>query len=788
MRSIRFVAVILAVLVGLASCSRDPNVVKKRYLESGNKYFDKGRYKEASIQYRNALKRDQKYGAAYYKLGLVSIKVGDIGGAASALRRAVELIPKDQPDYWDATVKLSEIYLAFGRNDKGKLDKEFLSYVEKYTGDLTKRDANSFDAARLVGDLNFTKATEAYSDKHPDEGKAFLDLAVEKYRKADGVKPGQQPVLMQLARALAAGLNFTEAETLYRHVIDKDKTFQYAYTELYRILLFQNKPAEAEQVLKSAFAANPKQFGYLVLLARHYLALRHRDQMIDVLNQIKSHAKEYDQAYLNVGDFYLSIGDGESAIKEYKEGLVKDPKRKATYQKHVIEVLMRQGKRSDAAEINAQILKNDPNDNDARGLAATFLLDKGDIAKALAELQAVVTSKPDNAIARYNLGRAHYALGEWEQARQQFQKAIELQPSYILPRTALAILQVAHEEYDAALKTSEAILVLDRGSVNARIIQSAALMGLKKFADSRALLDGMLKTNPGSPDVVFQLGVVNLAESKFKDAEEAFRRAYQLNPANLRGLMGLVSTALAQRKTDEALKNLQTESDKAPNRVDLLLALGNTAAQVGKFDLAIQVFERMLPLVDKGPRQGDIYLRLGETYRRKGDFNTAVQVLEKARKTLPNNAMVLSTLALVLDSAQRRAEAKQLYEATLKLEPNNAVVLNNLAFLLAETGGDLDDALTKAQRAKSLKPALFEISDTLGWIYLKKNLAENAIDIFKDLVSKEPNISTYHYHLGMAYSQKGDKTKALEQLRESLKYNPAKDEKDKIQQLITRLG
>ena len=155
---------------------------------------------------------------------------------------------------------------------------------------------------------------------------------------------------------------------------------------------------------------------------------------------------------------------------------------------------------------------------------------------------------------------------------------------------------------------------------------------------------------------------------------------------------------------------------------------------------------------------------------------------------MPDNVMVLSTLALVLDSAQRKPEAKQVYEATLKLDPNNAVALNNLAFLLAETGGDLDDALTKAQRAKSLLPSLYEISDTLGWIYLKKNLSENAIDIFKDLVSKVPNISTYHYHLGMAYSQKGDKTKALEQLRESLKYNPTKDEKDKIQQLITRLG
>jgi hypothetical protein len=40
----------------------------------------------------------------------------------------------------------------------------------------------------------------------------------------------------------------------------------------------------------------------------------------------------------------------------------------------------------------------------------------------------------------------------------------------------------------------------------------------------------------------------------------------------------------------------------------------------------------------------------------------------------------------------------------------------------------------------------------------------------------------------MAYSQKGDKTKALDQLKEALKLNPAREEKDKIQQMITRLG
>jgi Flp pilus assembly protein TadD len=162
--------------------------------------------------------------------------------------------------------------------------------------------------------------------------------------------------------------------------------------------------------------------------------------------------------------------------------------------------------------------------------------------------------------------------------------------------------------------------------------------------------------------------------------------------------------------------------------------------------------------------------------------------LQKARETLPDNIEVLSALAVVLDAAQRKPEAKKVYEATLKLEPNNAVALNNLAFLLAETGGDLDDALTKAQRAKQLLPGLLEISDTVGWIYLKKNQPDNAIDILKELVSKAPGQSTYRFHLGMAYAQKGDKSKAIEQLREALKYNPAKDEREQIQQLIARLG
>ena len=48
-------------------------------------------------------------------------------------------------------------------------------------------------------------------------------------------------------------------------------------------------------------------------------------------------------------DFYFRNGDSDQALTQYKEGMAADPKQKATYQKRMIEVLMRQGKRTESA-------------------------------------------------------------------------------------------------------------------------------------------------------------------------------------------------------------------------------------------------------------------------------------------------------------------------------------------------------------------------------------------------------------------------------------------------------
>src|SRR5438552_3690018 len=59
-----FSACLLAAM--LAACSRDPNVRKQKYLESGERYYEKGKYREAAIQYENAIQVDASFADAHY--------------------------------------------------------------------------------------------------------------------------------------------------------------------------------------------------------------------------------------------------------------------------------------------------------------------------------------------------------------------------------------------------------------------------------------------------------------------------------------------------------------------------------------------------------------------------------------------------------------------------------------------------------------------------------------------------------------------------------------------------
>jgi tetratricopeptide (TPR) repeat protein len=781
--------IFLCLALTLVSCSRDPQVVKKKYLESGDKYFDRGKFKEASIMYKKAINTDPKYGEAYFKLAQTSLKMGQFANAVPSLRRAGELLPKGSKDANDANLNLGEILLLGAQSQtQESRSKPLIDEAQDIAKAFLASDPKSFEGHKLTANQRMVEAIQLYRSKEIQQSKSVLEDGIKEYRLSLAARPGDPTTSLALARALAMYGETDEAEQLFRNAIDKNPATSTSYKELYRIYIAERKLAEAEALLKKAIAANPKDTSYKTLLAAFYFSNGNQPEGVKILDQMKADFKDYPRAFFTAGDFYLLVHDTTNALKNFEEGQQKDSAHKIEYQKRIIGVLTDQGKMAQAYEKNLEILKENPKDPEARGLKAQFLLDKGDVNQAINELQAVVTARPDNFVARFQLGRAHFAKQEYEQARQQFEKAVQLRQDYVPPRLALAQVALARGENDTALKISQDVLKINPDSGAAKLLASAAMMRMGNFKDSRAALQTILAANPKQQETLLELGVLNMMEKKFEDAAVNFRTAYEADPSNLRGLLGESESYMLMGKPDEAVKIVQTEVARFPNRNDIKRTLGDVQFRTGHLDAAIKCYSELLTAYKDNPKlEGDLYARIGDAHIRQKDYPGAIGDLRKAHELEPDATQIINALALLLETGGKHDEARKLYQESISRKGDDPEALNNLAYLMAETGGNLDEALTLATRAKQKLPNFPEISDTIGWIYLKKNLADSAADIFKEITTKVPTNSTYHYHYAMALMQKGDRADALKQCQLALDAKPKdKDEEAHIRELMNK--
>jgi Flp pilus assembly protein TadD len=178
---------------------------------------------------------------------------------------------------------------------------------------------------------------------------------------------------------------------------------------------------------------------------------------------------------------------------------------------------------------------------------------------------------------------------------------------------------------------------------------------------------------------------------------------------------------------------------------------------------------------------------LADIFRQKSDYGNEIEALQKASKLSPEDAVVAGRLAIAEDLSGNKQQAAIEYKRSQEMAPSDPVLLNNRAYFLAEDGGNLDDALAYSQAAVRKLPNSPGALDTLAWVYTKRKNNDSAIEILNKLVKQNPDVAAFHYHLGTALAQKGDRGKAKAELAVALTKTPTPDERTKIQDLMGKL-
>ena len=172
------------------------------------------------------------------------------------------------------------------------------------------------------------------------------------------------------------------------------------------------------------------------------------------------------------------------------------------------------------------------------------------------------------------------------------------------------------------------------------------------------------------------------------------------------------------------------------------------------------------------PQYMEAYHLLANIYIKQQRIDAALQEYDRLLKQRPDNLAGLTMVALLLQVQQKQGDAIKAYEKVLDVHPRAVVASNNLAYIYAADGSNLDRALALAQTAKSELPDNPDVNDTLGWIYYKRKLTSQAVELLEASANVYQQNATVQYHLGMAYLQAGEKAKGRAALQRALALEP----------------
>lgn len=432
---------------------------------------------------------------------------------------------------------------------------------------------------------------------------------------------------------------------------------------------------------------------------------------------------------------------------------------------------------------------------------------QGDLASSVIELKNVLQQDPDNAEARWRLGRIYLKQGDMDDARHHLERARQLGWTAADAKAASsssidrAAAYLDDKDYRQALEAAKQAVKEDEKAAYPHILLGRALMGAGRVEEAVQVLEKALALDPGNRAATNDLAVIavmrgdipavrgyyrtaleerpentdllldfaNFEASKGDPsrANELVQRAIQAHPEALRPRVILARYYLNVDRPEDALEALAPINQRYADDPARLEVYGRAQLAAARLDPAIDTFRK---LVRVSSERASAFYQLGVALRRAGRRSEAVEAFAGAVKADQGHVPSIEALADMALSAGETDKAEALASRLEKLD-GGAQPARILHGRLALRRGDLEAATSSLASAYRARPT--EATALLVYrAYRQADREAEAVQLLASHVARSPNDDRVRLMLGGLLLEQGDYKGAASHLQTLRKRHP----------------
>lgn len=483
-------------------------------------------------------------------------------------------------------------------------------------------------------------------------------------------------------------------------------------------------------------------------IATLYLRKKKTEEALSLLKSSLVHNPDYVDTHLLLGGIYTKLKEYDKSIKEYKKVIQLDSKKLESYL-----------------------------------FLGLLYREKKEYREAINILSNLLQIESDNLMGNYYLAKIYIQTKSYAEAEKALKKVLNIKPSFEPALTDLALLYEIQKNDEKGVEFFKDFM-LDNPSVNiARLQLGKIFFRQERYEEAAEEFRIILKEDRSHIAARYSLGLAYYFDGKnYKKAIEEFLAILKKYPGDNQTRYFFASSYdkdRQHRKAFEEFKAIPADSDLYTNaRTHMGLILKGD----GRIPEAIDLIKDAIVNKKEDP---DLYGLLATLYEANNQFEVAEKTLKDGLKLSPDDIDLHYKLGIIYEKTNRFRESVDEMTKILKIDKDNADALNFIGYGYADRGINLAEAERLIKKALKLKPGNGFITDSLGWLYFKKDRLDLAIKYLKEAADILPEDPTIAEHLGDAYEKSGMTKEARRIYIRALNLSPLKKEilKKKIDRL-----